>query len=91
MVTDLAIVNTPYSRIVISHRDFQDTCYTIVTDHGTTIGHNCSNENIHRRDQDYNRDLIMVPTSRIKMIQKKYGHEFPRHIANSEGILVVGL
>jgi hypothetical protein len=35
MVIDLAIVNTPYSRIVISHRDFQDTCYTIVTDHGT--------------------------------------------------------
>jgi hypothetical protein len=33
----------------------------------------------------------MVPTSRIKIIQKKYGHEFPRHITNSEGILVVGL
>jgi hypothetical protein len=99
MVIDLAIANTPYSRTVISHRDFQDTCYTIVTDHGTTIGHNWSNfqesrvfdwnENIHRRNQDYNCDLIMVPTSRIEIIQKKYGHEFPRHIANSEGILVV--
>jgi hypothetical protein len=33
----------------------------------------------------------MVPTSRIKIIQKKYEHEFPKHIANSEGILVVGL
>jgi hypothetical protein len=43
MVIDLAIANTPYSRTVISHRDFHDTCYTIVTDHGTTIGHNWSN------------------------------------------------
>jgi hypothetical protein len=33
----------------------------------------------------------MVPTSRIKIIQKKYGHEFPRHIANSEGTLAAGL
>jgi hypothetical protein len=33
----------------------------------------------------------MIPTSRIKIIQKKYGYEFPRNIANGEGILVVGL
>jgi hypothetical protein len=33
----------------------------------------------------------MVPISRIEIGQKKYGHEFSRHIANSEGTLVAKL
>jgi hypothetical protein len=33
----------------------------------------------------------MIPTSRIEINQKKYGHEFSRHIANSEGTLVAEL
>jgi hypothetical protein len=102
MVINLAIANTSYSHTVISHRDFQDTCYTIVTDHGTTIEHNCSlifkktgssveTKIFTEEIKIIIRDLIMVPTSRIEINQKKYGHEFSKHIANGEGILVVGL